>query len=122
MEKVEMEKEPNILYQKFQTTGQERIRLACALEGFFSEEDGKETEKSAYGQYLKRRIRPAMEALIREENVEKMELLEEQGWFGAAELDQFLAIARKEHRLESLVWLMKLKDSKYGYKDKTFEL
>ena len=117
-----MEKEPNILYQKFQTTGQERIRLACALEGFFSEKGGNEAEKSAYGQYLKRRIRPAMEALIREENVGKMELLEEQGWFGAAELDQFLAIARKEHRLESLVWLMKLKDSKYGYKDKTFEL
>ena len=117
-----MKEEQDILYQKFQTTGQERIKLACALEGFFTEEKDKEAEKIAYGQYLKRRIRPAMEALIQEENVLKMEQLETKGWFGAEELDQFIAIARKERRLESLVWLMKLKDSKYGYKDKKFEL
>lgn len=117
-----MKEEQNILYRKFQTTGQERVRLACALEGFFSEEKDKEAEKKVYGQYLKRRIRPAMEALIQEENVLKMEQLEAKGWFGAEELDQFIAAARKKRRLESLVWLMKLKDSKYGYKDKTFEL
>ena len=117
-----MKEEQNILYRKFQTTGQERIRLACALEGFFSEEKDKEAEKKVYGQYLKRRIRPAMEALIQEENVLKMEQLEAKGWFGAEELDQFIAVARKERRLESLVWLMRLKDQKYGYKEKKFDL
>ena len=30
-----MEKERDMRYEKFQTTGQERVRLACALEGFF---------------------------------------------------------------------------------------
>ena len=110
------------LYEIFQTTGQERRKLACALEGFFSEEKGKEEEKLAYGQYLRRRIRPAMETLICEENLLKMELLESEGWFGAEELDLFISMARKKRRLESLVWLMQLKDRKYGYKEKNFNL
>ena len=113
-----MEKEQDILYRKFQTTGQERIKLACALEGFFSEK----AEKTVYSQYLKRRIRPAMEELIREENVLKMEKLEAQGWFGQEELETFIMSARRERKLESLVWLMKLKDMKYGYKEKNFEI
>ena len=78
----------------------------------------KKRKKTAYGQYLKRRIRPAMEALIREENVGKMELLESFGWFGAEELENFICTARRERKLESLVWLMRLKDQKYGYKEK----
>mgnify|MGYP000110944184 CR=1 FL=1 len=32
---IYMEEERDMRYEKFQTTGQERIRLACALEGFF---------------------------------------------------------------------------------------
>ena len=98
-----MEKERDMRYEKFQTTGQEE-------------------KKTAYGQYLKRRIRPAMEALIWEENVGKMELLESFGWFGAEELENFICTARRERKLESLVWLMRLKDQKYGYKEKKFDL
>ena len=94
-----MEEERDMRYEKFQTTGQ-----------------------TAYGQYLKRRIRPAMEALIWEENVGKMELLESFGWFGAEELENFICTARRERKLESLVWLMRLKDQKYGYKEKKFDL
>ena len=104
-----MEEERDMRYEKFQTTGQERIEC-------------EEEKKTAYGQYLKRRIRPAMEALIREENVGKMELLESFGWFGAEELENFICTARRERKLESLVWLMRLKDQKYGYKEKKFDL
>lgn len=117
-----MEKERDILYRKFQTTGQERIRLACALEGFLRGENIGKEEKNAYSQYLRRRIRPAMEALIREENVSGMELLESQEWFGEEELESFISTARKERKLESLVWLMQLKNRKYGYKEKKFDL
>ena len=49
-----MEKERDMRYEKFQTTGQERIRLACALEGFFLTNECEEEKKTAYGQYLKR--------------------------------------------------------------------
>ena len=63
-----------------------------------------------------------MEALIWEENVGKMELLESFGWFGAEELENFICTARRERKLESLVWLMRLKDQKYVYKEKKFDL
>ena len=66
-----MEKERDMRYEKFQTTGQERVRLACALEGLFLTNECEEEKKTAYGQYLKRRIRPAMEALIREDTILK---------------------------------------------------
>lgn len=89
---------------------------------FFLANKCEEEKKTAYGQYLKRRIRPAMEALIREENVGKMELLKSFGWFGAEELENFICTARRERKLESLVWLMRLKDQKYGYKEKKFDL
>ena len=92
------------------------------MEGFFLTNECEEEKKTAYGQYLKRRIRPAMEALIMEENVGKMELLESFGWFGAEERENFICTARRERKLESLVWLMRLKDQKYGYKEKKFDL
>ena len=41
---------------------------------------------------------------------------------GRNELESFIRTARKEQKLESLVWLMKLKDSKYGYTDRDFTL
>ena len=48
-----MEEERDMRYEKFQTTGQERIRLACALEGFFLTNECEEEKKTAYGQYPK---------------------------------------------------------------------
>lgn len=118
-----MEKEQGFLYEKFKSTGQERVKLSLALEGFFDETSGcMEDAKLAYSQYLRRRIRPAMELLIREENIQKMEQLEKNNWFGRNELESFIRTARKEQKLESLVWLMKLKDDKYGYTDRDFTL
>jgi len=66
---------------------------------FFLANECEEEKKTAYGQYLKRRIRPAMEALIREENVGKMELLENSGWFGAEELENFDLYCQKRAKV-----------------------
>ena len=121
--KESMDKEQEFLYEKFKSTGQEKVKLSCALEGFFPEkEETSEEAKNAYSQYLKRRIRPAMEELIRQENICEMEQLAGMDWFGRNELESFIRTARKEQKLESLVWLMKLKDSKYGYTDRDFTL
>lgn len=109
------------LYRKFQETGQEKRKLEIALEGFFMEK-GEEARKEVYGTYLKRRIRSAMEVLIRSEDVGKMEVLEQQGWFGAKELEGFLRTARAEKSLSALAWLLRLKDEKYGYEDRDFTL
>ena len=109
----------SILYEKFRTTKQERIRLACAMEAFFQEnESSTEKELEDYRLYLKKRIRPAMEILIKSEDTIKMEKLEKQGWFGRQELEQFIFLAREQQNLESLVWLMRLKDRKYGYEER----
>ena len=43
--------------------------------------------------YLKRRIRPAMEYLIGQENIDGMKKLEDRGWFGEQELNGFLTKA-----------------------------
>ena len=43
--------------------------------------------------YLKRRIRPAMEYLIGQENIDGMKKLADRGWFGEQELNGFLTKA-----------------------------
>lgn len=79
-----------LLYQRFLNTAQETVRLTAALEGFFLEADIEESQRDAYAAYLKRRIRPAMERLIRENALEKMDVLEQRGWVGAQEMDAFI--------------------------------
>ena len=63
-----------------------------------------------------------MEKLILEENIKKMEQLEVYGWYGERELENFIYLARNQHKIESLVWLMEQKDKKYGYQDRDFTL
>ena len=43
-----MDKEQEFLYEKFKSTGQEKVKLSCALEGFFSgkEETSEEAKKT----------------------------------------------------------------------------
>ena len=43
--------------------------------------------------YLKRRIRPAMEYLIVQENIDGMKKMADRGWFGEQELNGFLTRA-----------------------------
>ncbi len=110
------------IYRKFRESRQERLRLSLAMDGFLSDPEGDGKDVQEYRNYLKKRIRPAMEALIEREETEKMERLERQGWFGEKELEGFLALAREKGKTASLLWLMLLKDQKYGYHDKDFSL
>lgn len=109
------------LYEKFKTTRQEPVRLAAALEGFFNGAVDP-AQRQEYERYLKRRIRPAMEKLISGEELEKMAILEQQGWFGAGELEGFLDTARKWDKPAALMWLLHLKNQKYGYRETDFSL
>ena len=63
-----------------------------------------------------------MEFLIEKEDTEGMEQLENCGWFSAKELESFIRCAREKAKLRSLVWLLHLKDRKYGYQKKDFSL
>ena len=79
-------------------TKQEPLRLAVALRGYFLEEGVEEEERAHYGAYLKKRIRPAVERLILEDDWEKIEKLYENEWFGEQELEVFLKLAEEWRR------------------------
>lgn len=110
------------LYRKFTETKQEPVRLAVALRGFFLEEGVDEESRETFGNYLKGRIRPAVEQLIEEDAVEKIQQLEELGWFGQQHLEGFIKIARERKKSAALVWFLHLKQEKYQYEDKDFSL
>ena len=117
------DKKEQELYRKFSESKQESVKLSAALDGFFTKNEyPQQGHQEEYRAYLRRRIRPAVEKLIEDEDVEKMQLLEEQGWFGEKELEVFLQTARVQKKTAALVWLLQLKDEKYGYKDRDFSL
>lgn len=109
-------------YQKFRTTKQETLRLQAALAGFFEEEGVTAKRKGEYAAYLKKRIRPALQALLKENRIDEIEDLEEKGWFGAEILEELIVKAQKEGRLSAVIRLMRVKAAKYGYRDRDFEI
>ena len=110
------------LYRTFCESKRESLRLDAALEGFFLDIPQPSDIKDEYLHYLTRRIRAAMERLISENNIEKMQLLESLGCFGEKELPHFIEIARKSEKLPALMWLLQLKDQKYHYAQRDFSL
>lgn len=110
------------LFQIFSETKQQPKKLAAALDGFFRENGVSDSQREAYGAYLKRRIRPTVETLIEKEAVEKIEVLERLGWFGKEHLEGFIKMARERSKTASLVWFLHLKNEKYGYEEQEFQL
>lgn len=121
-ETAEIRAEQN--YQKFRTTKQETLRLQAALAGFFEEEKAGITaeRKGEYAAYLKKRIRPALQALLKENRIDEMEKLQKLGWFGAEILEELIVKAQEEGWFSAVIWLMRVKAEKYGYKDRDFEI
>ena len=121
-ETAEIRAEQN--YQKFRTTKQETLRLQAALAGFFEEEKAGITaeRKGEYAAYLKKRIRPALQALLKENRIDEMEKLQKLGWFGAEILEELIVKAQEEGRLSAVIRLMRVKAEKYEYKDRDLEI
>ena len=121
-ETAEIRAEQN--YQKFRTTKQETLRLQAALAGFFEEEKAGITAelKGEYAAYLKKRIRPALQALLKENRIDEMEKLQKLGWFGAEILEELIVKAQEEGWFSAVIRLMRVKAEKYGYKDRDFEI
>lgn len=119
--KEDAEAEGNRVYKKFTETRQEPVKMATALWGFFMKEGITPEQKSEFAEYLKPRVRNAVEALIEEDEPEKIEVLEELGWFGEKELEEFIKIARERQKIQALVYLMKEKDVRYGYREEEFK-
>lgn len=109
-------------YQRFRTTGQSELKLNCALRGYFDLPEALESEKKEYEKYLKLRVRPASEKVVRLDDTEKLKTLYELGGFTEQQLYILIQIAGEEGKLSSLAWLLRLKKEIYGYHDKDFSL
>ncbi len=104
------------LMKKFQGASREDVRLAAALLGYFTE--GCEI----YENYLLRRIRPTVTALMEESRVQEIADLERKCGFTPALVDEFLASAIEMGRPEIIVWLLRRKEETYGFRDRDFSL
>lgn len=109
-----------MLYQKFRASSQEPVRLELALQVFFLEETTGLPQQE-FANYLKRRIRPAAEALIKADDLPKLQKLEKLGWMDAAIVEDCLETAIGLKKIQAFIWLLGLKAEKYGFPDRTFE-
>lgn len=116
------EQEAARVWKKFSETRQEPVKMATALWGYFLKEGLSTQQRQEMEAYLKPRVRNAVEALIEEDEPEKIAVLEQTGWFGEKELDEFIKTARERQKLQALVYLMKEKDTRYGYREEELEL
>ena len=108
-------------YLKFLESRQEPLRLAIALVDFF-DESCPEQYRAAYGAYLRRRIRPAAEKLMETEELEKLSALWDMGLISPQLLDSLILEASQKGKTASMVWLMRQKNEKLGFKRPEFEL
>ena len=111
-------------YQKFRSTKQEMLRLQAAIVGFFDMDETyvTPTQKEEYASYLKKRIRPALQALLRENRIDAIELADEMGWFGNGILEELIIKAQEEGRFSAVIRLMRKKAVRYGYRDHDFSI
>lgn len=107
-------------YREFLENPQAPVKLRVALEGYFS--DPEPAHHQAYGDYLRRRLRPAMEKLIAEDAAERIEILLQQGWVDETQMEQFLLMARQMKKSASLACLLQEKASRFGFCDRDFSL
>lgn len=110
------------LYRKFSQSRQEPVRLAAALRGFFLDEPVPEEQRAEYAAYLRRRIRPAVEALLEAEDVGRLERLEALGFLADVPLDGFLELACRRRQYAGLLWLLHLLNRRDGPRDRDLTL
>ena len=102
------------LYQKFMSSKQAPVRLELALSGFF--------QPDGYTDYLRLRIRPAAEALIQRDALDKLQVLEELGWMDASVIEDCMDYAIRNQKTQAFIWLLERKTRKYGFHDRSFDL
>ena len=109
------------LFARFQSASREDVRLELALEGYFSGQ-ATEAQNQVLEDYLRRRLRPAMELLLREGRTEELEQLLEQGWLTAGLLEDGLSLAISLKSTEGFVLLLRRKAELVGFSDRAFSL
>lgn len=99
----------NPKYEQFQKSMRADVKLKIALEEYLRLEGscGESDEKSVYKSYLQQRRRAAWEVLIREENLDGLQLFVDEKWLTKEDVKHCLDIAAKMQKKESTLWLLK---------------
>jgi len=111
----------NQAYERFTSSRQEPIRLGIALDEFFSPELDAAI-RECYATYLQKRLGPAITELVLREDLTALEALRSMGWLDAHRADDAIVQARRQKRTAALIWLLQIKQSDFGYHDKSFPL
>lgn len=109
------------LFHSFETTRQEPVRLNLALQLFFRGDASPEQTQKLEA-YLKRRIRSALEVLLREDDLPGLKRLASAGWLNEGLVEDGLKMAISLKKTEGYVWFLRLKAEKYGFRDRDFSL
>ena len=107
-------------YEKFLNSKQPAVKLSIAAEDYFLPEE-KEEYRRAYGDYLRSRLRPAAELLVRQEKLSSLEGLWELQCFSESLLNELLSLASREQKNASYVWLLRKKQESFGFSPRAYE-
>lgn len=112
--------ELDTLYNTFTASKQEAVRLDAALRALPLETDPVRLE--GYVRYLRRRLRPAVEALVSADDTEGLGRLAALGWLDGGTVDAGAALARRTGKSAALVWLLRWKGEHNAYRDRDLSL
>lgn len=107
-------------YREFVQNPQAPVKLRIALEDYFSDSDS--AHHQAYGDYLRRRLRPAMEKLIAADAAGRIERLLQEGWADESQMEQFLQMAQRMKKPAALACLLQEKARRFGFRDRDLTL
>lgn len=117
-----MNEQANAIYQKFRTSQQAALQLELALMGFFTNEGFTPQQTKAFADYLKLRVRPALQSLIDQEDLAKIRQMEALGWLRPELVEEGLLYAIRQKKSQAFLCLLKIKAEAYGFRDRNFDL
>ena len=109
------------MYLKFLSSQQAAVRLDLALNGFFSEDGFTAQQKQAFADYLKTRVRPALQSMIEQENTDRIQRMDVLGWMNASVVEDGLLYAMRQRKTQGFLCLLKIKSEKYGFHDRNLD-
>ena len=108
-------------FLKFQESKQAAVKLAIAAEDFYSAATPPEY-LSVYCEYLRSRLRPAAELLVRQEDTDRLQKLWDLQCFPEGMLNELLKLSSREKKNASYMWLLRKKGESFGFPPRDYSL
>ncbi|MDO4623612.1 MAG: VWA-like domain-containing protein [Eubacteriales bacterium] len=100
-------------FERFQTCGQQNKKIAHAFEGWKDSGESQE-HHLVYEQFLKTRIRPAAEWLLKEGKIKELRMLRELGWITDALMEELLKKSADPARPDIWMQMLYLRNGRSG--------